>query len=102
MEQPNSIYVGGTYYETGLTAKYRKRKRYQKQSGKNICAEIPGIVRELLATPGQQVRSGQGLLVLEAMKMQNILAAPIDGEVVAIRVVTGQNVAKGDVLIELR
>jgi biotin carboxyl carrier protein len=102
MEQPKSIYVDGTHYETGLTQKYRNRKPYQKANAKNLCAAIPGVVLEVMVKPGQQVKLGEGLISLEAMKMQNLLTSPGDGEILAIRVEKGQHVVKGEVLVELR
>jgi pyruvate carboxylase subunit B len=58
------------------------------------------VVR-VLADPGQIVEPGQGLLVLEAMKMENELRATAPGRVVAVVVTPGQAVEKGQVLMEL-
>ncbi len=102
MEQSSGINVDGTYYETGLTPKYRRRKQYQRQNPINLTAAIPGMIVELLVEPGQMVKRGDGLIILEAMKMQNKLTAPGDGEVVGIRVEKGQRVVKGELLVELR
>ncbi|MCB9512889.1 MAG: acetyl-CoA carboxylase biotin carboxyl carrier protein subunit [Candidatus Krumholzibacteriia bacterium] len=53
-------------------------------------APMPGIVLRALAAPGERVTRGQGLLVLEAMKMQNELASELDGVVQEILVKDGQ------------
>ena len=50
--------------------------------------------------PGDRVIDGQDLLVIEAMKMQNIIKAEIDGVVKAVHVKSGQSVAVDEILIE--
>ena len=63
-------------------------------------APMPGLVVRVLVEPGQEVASGAGLVVLEAMKMENELKAPGAGKVGAIRAEAGQAVEKGQVLVE--
>lgn len=70
-------------------------------AGAVVKAPMPGRVVRLEVEPGALVRQGQGLVVLEAMKMENELTAPIAGRVTAIPVQTGQAVLKGAVLVEL-
>jgi biotin carboxyl carrier protein len=62
-------------------------------------APMPGLVIGVRVEPGQAVQKGDPLLVLEAMKMENILKAPADAVVKAIRVNLRDNVQKGQVLI---
>jgi biotin carboxyl carrier protein len=62
---------------------------------------MPGRVVTLLAAEGQVVAAGQGVLVLEAMKMQNEIQAEHDGTVARILVQPGQSVDGGDPLFEL-
>lgn len=64
-------------------------------------APMPGRVAAVRATPGQQVRKGEELLVVEAMKMENALRAPRDGLVRAVHVTAGDMVAPGRPLVEL-
>ena len=64
-------------------------------------APMPGLIVRVLVQPGDEVRSGQGLVVMEAMKMENELRAPGVGRVRAVRVEPGTAVEKGAVLIEL-
>ena len=64
-------------------------------------APMPGLVVRVSAAAGQAVAAGQGLIVLEAMKMENELRAPAPGRVTSVRVAEGQAVEKGEVLIEL-
>jgi len=66
-----------------------------------IAADMPGKVVRLLVKPGDSVDYDQGLLVLEAMKMQNEIRAPKRGVVKEIGVEAGQAVSTGDFLISL-
>jgi Acetyl/propionyl-CoA carboxylase, alpha subunit len=70
-------------------------------AGGDIRAPMPGLVLEVLVEEGDHVTPDQGLLVLEAMKMENELAAPSGGVVAAIHVEEGEAVDKNDVLIEI-
>jgi acetyl/propionyl-CoA carboxylase alpha subunit len=63
-------------------------------------APMPGLIVEVRVQPGQAVQKGDPLLVLEAMKMENILKAPADGVVESIKVSLRANVTKGQVLVQ--
>jgi pyruvate carboxylase subunit B len=65
-------------------------------------APMPGLVVRVLVEAGQEVAAGAGMVVLEAMKMENELKAAGPSVVGAIRVVAGEPVEKGQVLVELR
>lgn len=67
----------------------------------NLTAAMPGQVVRVLVTPGDSVETGQGLVVLEAMKMENELAASGPGRIKAIHVNEGENVDKGALLVEI-
>jgi biotin carboxyl carrier protein len=66
-----------------------------------IKAPMPGLVLRLLVQPGQEIVKGDSLLVLEAMKMENVLKASGPGKVKAIKVAERTAVEKGMVLIEM-
>ncbi|MGB4433745.1 MAG: biotin/lipoyl-containing protein [Bacillota bacterium] len=66
-----------------------------------VTAPIPGIVTEIKVAPGESVKRGQLLLLLEAMKMQNEILAPYDATVVEVAVSQGASVQTGDVLVKL-
>jgi len=66
-----------------------------------VKAPMPGMVLKVLVAPGQQIRKGDGLLILEAMKMENVLKAAADATVKSISVKEQTAVEKGVVLIEL-
>jgi biotin carboxyl carrier protein len=63
-------------------------------------APMPGLVLRVQASAGQSVAQGAGLVVLEAMKMENELKAPASAVVKAVRVQPGEAVEKGQVLVE--
>ncbi|MEJ2369118.1 MAG: biotin/lipoyl-binding protein, partial [Acidobacteriota bacterium] len=70
-----------------------KRQRGEaSDAGGAIRAPMPGRVVKLLAQVGDSVEKGQGIMVVEAMKMQNELQAPFDGTVKEIRVEEGASV----------
>ncbi len=66
-----------------------------------IVAPMPGRVLQVLVQPGDQVAAGDGLLLLEAMKMENRLVAEAGGRVNEVRVAAGDMVEGGQVLVVL-
>jgi biotin carboxyl carrier protein len=66
-----------------------------------VRAPMPGLVVKILVDAGAIVTRGQGLVILEAMKMENELRAPHDGAIVRIHVASGEAVQKNQILIEL-
>lgn len=69
-------------------------------SGRAVLAPIPGVIVSVAVQPGQAVRAGQELCVLEAMKMNNVIRAPRDGVIAAVHISGGQTVRHKDVLVE--
>lgn len=70
-------------------------------AGGEVRAPMPGLVIDLLVEEGDEVEAEQGLLVLEAMKMENELKAPSGGVVGTIHVQNGEAVDKDDLLVEI-
>jgi biotin carboxyl carrier protein len=67
-----------------------------------ISSPMPGTVLDVKVTPGQAVKSGDVLIILEAMKMENEIMAPSDGTVDTVPVAKGASVNSGDVLVTLK
>lgn len=63
-------------------------------------AQFPGKVRKVLVQEGAKVSAGDKLLLLEAMKMEFAIQAPVDGTVRAVKVKEGQQLSPGDLLID--
>lgn len=70
------------------------------QALKEIKAPMPGLILDLKVKPGDEVKKGDVILILEAMKMENILKSPGDGVVKAVKVSLNQSVEKNQVLIQ--
>lgn len=62
-------------------------------------APMPGLILDILIEEGQEVVKGDKLLILEAMKMENIIKCPGDGKIKQVLIKKGENVEKNQVLI---
>ncbi|MGE3866703.1 MAG: biotin/lipoyl-containing protein, partial [Hyphomonadaceae bacterium] len=70
-------------------------------TSKYILSPMPGLVVSIEVQAGQEVKTGEGVAVVEAMKMQNIIRAERDGVVAKVEVAAGASVAADEVLVEL-
>ena len=68
---------------------------------KDIKAPMPGLVLDVNVSAGQEVNKGDKLVILEAMKMENVIKAAGEGHIKAINVLKGAAVEKGQLLLEL-
>jgi biotin carboxyl carrier protein len=93
--------INTSLYQTRISSKFENRKPYQPADPKIILSFIPGTVLDILIKPGQIVKKGEILMILDAMKMKNKLKANMDGRVKTIAVKMGDKVSKGTVLLEL-
>lgn len=75
--------------------------RAQPTGGERVDAPLPGTIVSVVVKPGQEVKTGAVLVVLEAMKMQNEIVSPRDGKVREVVVGRGDSVAVGDPLVTL-
>lgn len=64
-------------------------------------APMPGTIVSVAVKPGDQVKKGQVLLILEAMKMENEIVASRDAQVVSVNVAKGDMVNPGDALVQI-
>ena len=69
-------------------------------AGDGVFSPIAGTVLEVRCRPGDQVTSGQALVVIEAMKMETAIAAPRDGRVKAVPVAAGDAVRESQLLVD--
>jgi 3-methylcrotonyl-CoA carboxylase alpha subunit len=69
-------------------------------SGNRVVAPLPGVIKSIGVRPGQRVAPGDELLVIDAMKMDNVLRASREGIVETIHIAEGHQIAHGQVLME--
>lgn len=102
-----TIKINGSIFHLKLTDKY---DQLLKEMGleinllhkiKDVKAPMPGLVLNILVKVGQEVQKGDPLLILEAMKMENVIKSPGAGVLKAIHVTKGAAVDKGALLMEM-
>ncbi len=93
--------LDGDQYKTLLTNKFLSRKPYVEFDPGKIVSFIPGTIIKVFVTNGQSVKLGDKLLILEAMKMNNIITAPMNGKIKKLHVSDGVKVANKQLLIEI-
>ncbi len=84
-----------------LALKRRRRDDEGDSDASHVKAAMPGRVTKILVGVGDEVRRGKGLLILEAMKMENEIVSPRDGIIKELKVTAGQAVESGDEMIVL-
>jgi len=99
----HTVDVAGRRLIVDATDPHRRppHRRAGHEGRLELTAAMPGKVIRVLARAGDVVDAGQGLVVVEAMKMQNEVKTPRAGRVAAVRVIVGATVAAGDVLITI-
>jgi biotin carboxyl carrier protein len=101
-----TVKINGRNYTVGLKDKFdlllEKMGMNQALAGKvkSIKAPMPGLIIDLKIKAGDVVKQGEPLLILEAMKMENIIKSPGEGTIKNVKVKKGDSVEKGQVLIE--
>jgi biotin carboxyl carrier protein len=95
------VFVRGTAYECSVAdpRSLRKKRAGLSETGEQkLIASMPGKVVRIIANVGDQITAGQGILVIEAMKMQNEVRSPKNGHLKKLLVAEGANVVAGEVL----
>jgi biotin carboxyl carrier protein len=107
-EGPIKVLVDAKEYSVEVTgraiATKAKPKAAKKGSGGAkgaVTAQMTGRVISVNAKPGDKVTEGQILLIIEAMKMENEIAAPLAGTVKDVAVAAGARVSEGDLLLQI-
>ena len=95
------LYVEGQHYDLVADDERSSRRRATTGNAGNLTAQMPGQVTTVAVTVGEQVKSGQTLVILEAMKMEIRITAPAAGMIKQVLVTQGDVVERGQVLVEL-
>ncbi|WP_422370975.1 acetyl/propionyl/methylcrotonyl-CoA carboxylase subunit alpha [Hoeflea sp.] len=92
-------------FHEGVTHRFARPKGLRADDlaagGDQVVSMMPGIIKQVLVEPGQEVRAGEAMVIMEAMKMEMTLSAPRDGTVSEVMVAAGSQVADGAVLATL-
>jgi len=99
-ETPYGVVVGGRHYAVRLLDPLKRGivARPARVGPVEVRAIMPGKIRGLLVREGDPVQGGQGVIVVEAMKMENEISAPKAGRLTRVRVRPGDTVEAGAVL----
>lgn len=100
-ECPTLLSVSSGEYKTELTKKFKERESWETLNPKNIHTAIPGKVLDIFVRVGQEVKKGDVILLLEAMKMQNQIQMPFDGKIKKIYVKPDELIKKNQLMIEI-
>ena len=94
------IKLRGKSYSVNIIDRKHRRpgEDHGDDSQKHLIAPMPGKVVKLLLNVGDEVASGQGVVIVEAMKMQNEIKSPKAGRIAEIRVTEGEAVAANQLL----
>jgi glutaconyl-CoA/methylmalonyl-CoA decarboxylase subunit gamma len=76
-------------------------KPSEKKGAGTVKAPLPGVIVEIKARVGDNVKAGETLLIMEAMKMENNIKSDKEGKVISIAVNNGDSVLEGDILVEI-
>ncbi len=103
--RPGTLCINGEpvivdLYIEGFEETRRKGEETTARAG-GVVSPMPGRVVKIVAEVGSKVKKGDPLIVIESMKMENIISAPSDGIVKKIHVTVGSTVNKGDPLVEI-
>ena len=100
-KQFDILNINSTEYKTRLSRKYREKPPYTPHDISKVSCFIPGTIVEVMVSVGDEVKEGEVLLVLEAMKMKNRITSPASGKIRRVEVKPGARVTKGQVLVVL-
>lgn len=102
-DQKDILVSGKTFraevYDENKKPLLSKKKLDHLEGEQKIISSMPGKVISILTQAGQRVEKGSGVIIIQAMKMENEIKAPKDGEIKDIRVTEGQTIEVGQVLL---
>ena len=96
------LIIQGAVYKTTFTKKFENRVNYETPNENLIYSFIPGTIIDIFVKTKQKVKEGETLLLLEAMKMENQIRMPFDGEIVKIHIKQGQVIPNRHLILEIK
>jgi biotin carboxyl carrier protein len=96
------LIIQGAIYKTTFTKKFAERVNYESPNENLIHSFIPGTIIDIFVKPKEKVKEGDTLLLLEAMKMQNQIRMPFDGQIVKIHVKKDEVIPNRHLMIEVK
>ncbi len=96
------IIVQSAVYQTEYTNKYRNRVKWEEPNKNHIYSFIPGTIIDIFVRPGEKVKEGDSLMILEAMKMHNNVQMPFDGKIEKVHIKVGDKIPKKYLMIEVK
>jgi biotin carboxyl carrier protein len=96
-----TLIIQGTKYITTFTKKFEERVNWEAPNENMLYSFIPGTIIDIFVKPKDKVKEGQTLLLLEAMKMQNQVRMPFDGEIIKIHVKKNEVIPNRFLMIEI-
>lgn len=97
-----NLVVQGAVYKTTYTWKFENRVKWEAPNPNHIYSFIPGTIIDIFVKPKEKVKEGETLLLLEAMKMQNQVRMPFDGEIVKIYIKKDEVIPKRFLMLEIK
>jgi biotin carboxyl carrier protein len=96
------LIIQGTVYKTTYTRKFEQRVNWEAPNDNMLYSFIPGTIIDIFVKPKQKLKEGETILLLEAMKMQNQVRMPFDGEIVKINVKKDEVIPNRYLMVEIK
>lgn len=97
-----NLIIQGAVYKTTFTKKFENRENWEAPDENLLFSFIPGTIIDIFVKHKEKVKEGETLLLLEAMKMQNQVRMPFDGEIVKIHVKKDQVIPRKHLMVEIK
>ncbi len=96
------LIIQGAIYKTTYSRKFEERTKWAAPDENKLYSFIPGKIIDVFVKPKQKLKEGETLLLLEAMKMQNQVRMPFDGEIVRVYVKRDEVIPKNHLMVEIK
>ncbi len=101
-KEMKELVIQGAVYKTTFTRKFEERANWEAPDENLLYSFIPGTIIDIYVKPKQKLKEGDVILLLEAMKMQNQVRMPFDGEIVKINVKKEEVIPNRYLMVEIK